>query len=174
MPLTSFAPCSNLPFWSPLSSLSAQRMRSVGARREVGARGRRSPRTPLSTAPLSVRPPWTRSIPKPQQLIRRATPPPLSKPDREQGWKRRPQPSAKQTWTLRPLPGTFSVKENSEESGGSGEERRRQSGFETRSQGGRGELAPQELPRRRPGEPRGLRELPAVMGESAMGRPGAG
>ncbi|XP_047288004.1 uncharacterized protein LOC124903406 [Homo sapiens] len=52
-------------------SPSAQRMRSVGARPEVGALGRRSPRTPLSTAPLSVRPPWTPSIPKPRQPIRR-------------------------------------------------------------------------------------------------------
>ncbi|XP_030658141.1 uncharacterized protein LOC115832270 [Nomascus leucogenys] len=51
-------------------SPSAQRMRSVGARPEVGALGRRKPRTPLSTAPLSVRPPRTPSIPKIWQPIR--------------------------------------------------------------------------------------------------------
>ncbi|KAK2104596.1 hypothetical protein P7K49_018452 [Saguinus oedipus] len=118
-------------------------------------------------APLTVR------LPDPRDLLfgatrvssslprRRATPPPLSEPDWKPGWKRRPHPSAKQAWTLRPLPGTFSVKENSEESVGSGGEQRQQSGFETRSQGGRGELEPQKRPRRRPGEPRGLRSLAA-------------
>ena len=69
------------------------------------------------------------------------------------------------------VPGHSALQPLGELLGGRG--RRRKCGFETGSRGGRGGLALQERSTRRPREPRGLEERPAVMGELAVGRPGA-
>lgn len=72
-----------------------------------------------------------------------------SDPDRALGWRQRPHPPAQQKRTLRPVTWTFSVR-TPRRAEPSAKKR-----SETRNQGGRGLLAPQERSRPRPAEPRG-------------------